>query len=130
MHAAAKAHRILIIFISLVWIVNGLFCKLLNFVPRHQQIVARILGDQYSVLLTKAIGVAEILMVVWILSRVKSRICAIFQITIIIIMNVIEFIMAPDLLLFGKVNIVVALLFTAVIYINEFALAKQATTKR
>jgi hypothetical protein len=36
--------RILNYGIASVWIANGLFCKLLNLVPRHQRIVARILG--------------------------------------------------------------------------------------
>jgi hypothetical protein len=63
----------LTIFICLVWFANGFFCKVLNLVPRHQEIVAGILGGQYSWLFTKAIGVSEILMVVWILSRIKSR---------------------------------------------------------
>ena len=34
--------------ISLVWLVNGLYCKVLNFVPRHQLIVARILGEDFA----------------------------------------------------------------------------------
>jgi hypothetical protein len=48
---------ILTIAISLVWLINGLFCKVLNMVPRHQEIVARIIGVDYSFLATKAIGV-------------------------------------------------------------------------
>jgi hypothetical protein len=42
--------------IAAAWLVNGLFCKVLNFVPRHEEIVRRILGDEYSVFLTKASG--------------------------------------------------------------------------
>jgi len=53
-------HKLLNYFIATVWIANGLFCKVLNLVPRHQQIVARILGDDYSRLLTLLIGLSEI----------------------------------------------------------------------
>ena len=53
-------HKLLTYLIAAVWFINGLFCKLLNFVPRHQQIVAQILGEEYAVILTKLIGVAEI----------------------------------------------------------------------
>src|SRR5262245_29746150 len=106
--------------ICLVWFINGFLCKLLNLVPRHQQIVSRILGDDYSWIFTKAIGAAEILMLVWILSGIRSRFCAIFQMTIVGLMNIIEFVVAPDLLLFGRINIVVASIFIAVIYIHEF----------
>lgn len=115
-------------FICLVWLVNGLFCKILNLVPRHHEIVARILGDEHSWLFTKAIGASEMLMVVWILSRIKSRFCSIFQMTIIGTMNIIEFILAPDLLLFGRMNIVFASIFIGVIYVNEFIVGRSKAT--
>ena len=116
------AGLVLTIFICLVWLINGLFCKLLSLVPRHEEIVARILGDQYAWMFTKAIGVAEVLMVVWILSNVKSRLCAIAQMIVVGTMNIIEFILAPDLLLFGRMNIVIASVFIILIYISEFVL--------
>lgn len=125
---AGMTRHILTTFICLVWLVNGLFCKVLNLVPRHQEIVARILGEQYSWLFTKAIGVSEMLMVVWVLSRIKTRFCAIFQMVIIGTMNIIEFILAPDLLLFGRMNIVVASIFIGLIYVNEFVIAKHKAT--
>ncbi len=105
--------------IALVWLINGLFCKLLNFVPRHQQIVARILGEEHSFLLTKTIGVLEILMAIWIISDKKPHICAVIQILLIIIMNAIELMLAPDLLLFGFVNFCLALLLVFIIYLID-----------
>ncbi len=106
--------------ISLVWLVNGLFCKLLNLVPRHQQIVARILGEDYAITITRTIGVLEVLMVVWIMSRIQSRWCAIMQIVVVAVMNIIEFVLVPDLLLFGRVNILLAALFITVVAVNQF----------
>lgn len=50
--------------ITLVWFVDGFFCKVLGLVPRHQEIVGRILGEQHAWLFTKAIGISEILMIV------------------------------------------------------------------
>ena len=117
-------NTILTISISLVWLLNGLFCKLLDFVPRHEAIVARILGMQHATLFTKLIGVAEILMFIWIISRLKPRLCAIAQIIIIVAMNVIELFVTPDLLLFGRFNSLIALFFIAVIFYNEFILIK------
>ncbi|MBA2611059.1 MAG: DoxX-like family protein [Bacteroidetes bacterium] len=106
--------------IALVWLLNGLFCKLLNFVPRHQQIVGRILGDEHSFILIKLIGALEVLMVVWIISGIRSRWCAIIQILIIGTMNCIEITLAPDLLLYGRANIFPALLLMSIIFVNEF----------
>ena len=116
---------ILTIAIALVWLINGLFCKVLNLVPRHQLIVSRILGEYNSGILTKIIGVSEILMFAWIISEKRSRLCAITQIIVIATMNVIEFFLAPDLLLFGRLNIVLAMTLIFVIYVNEFAINKR-----
>jgi len=108
--------------IATVWIVNGLFCKVLNLVPRHQEIVARILGNDHARLLTKVIGLSEIAMAVWILSGLRTRLNAIIQIIVIATMNVLEFIIVPDLLLWGRFNLLFAFLFILLIIYNEFYL--------
>ena len=116
--------KLVLYFIAAVWFVNGFFCKVLNLVPRHQRIVSEILGGEYAVLLTKAIGVAEILMAVWVLSGFKSRLCAVTQMVIVALMNVLEFRLVPDILLFGKLNGVFALFFILLVYYHEFVMRK------
>lgn len=129
MQGKTIVNKLLTYAIALVWLLNGLFCKLLNFVPRHQQIVGRILGDDHSFILIKIIGASEVLMVVWILSGIKPRLCALMQILIIGTMNIIEITLAPDLLLYGRANIFPALLLMSVIFVNEFFLrSKVANT--
>lgn len=120
MQGKIVVNKILTYALALVWLLNGLFCKLLNFVPRHQQIVGRILGDEHSFILIKIIGALEVLMVIWILSGIKSRLCSIMQILIIGTMNIIEITLAPDLLLYGRANIFPALLLMTAIFVNEF----------
>ena len=115
-------HKILTILISLVWLINGLFAKVLGFVPRHQEIAAKILGDGISLIAVKVIGVLEIGMFMWVISRKYSRLAAIMQITVVLTMNVLEYIIAPELLLFGRLNIVIAVFFVSVVYFNEFIL--------
>lgn len=102
--------------IALVWLINGLYCKVLHLVPRHQQIVGELLGTTHATLLTTAIGIAEILMVVWILSKIQPKWCAIVQIATIATMNIIEFTLVPHLLLLGKGNIILATLLIVCIY--------------
>lgn len=114
--------KILTIAIALVWLINGLFCKLLNLVSRHQQIVAHILGKKHAAFFTKAIGFSEVLMAVWIASGIKPELCAIVQIIIVAAMNIIEFIIVPRLLLFGRMNILVAAVFLLIVYCNAFIL--------
>jgi hypothetical protein len=122
-------HKVITFIASAVWIANGLFCKLLNLVPRHQQIVARILGTTHAFAFTKAIGAAEVLMALWILSGIKSRLNAIVQILVIAVMNTIEFIAAPDLLLWGRMNAVFAFMFIVLIYYNGFVLNRKIVLK-
>lgn len=111
-------HKICTYIIVAVWLINGLYCKVFNAVPRHEQIVARILGDEYSRLLTILIGISEIVMAVWIMSGYKRIFNMYIQIAIVAIMNILEFFLVPDLLLWGKWNAVFAFLFICLVYWN------------
>ncbi|MEN7548591.1 DoxX-like family protein [Rapidithrix thailandica] len=124
---AKTSHKLLTFSIALVWFINGFYCKILNLVPRHQQIVAHILGNENADIFTKMIGTSEVFMVVWIISRTYSRINAITQILIVVVMNILELIIAPDLLLWGKFNLLFALLFCILVYFNEFILNRKTT---
>ncbi len=115
-------YKILSYFIALIWFINGAFCKVLNLVPRHQEIVSRILGTEHAGLLTKAIGFAEILMAAWVVSDIKTRLAAIVQIIIIAAMNLLETALVPDLLLWGRMNLFFAFVLIGLIYYNEFHL--------
>ena len=118
-------YKILRIAYALIWLANGLLCKVLNLVPRHQEIVAAIFGQEHARLLTVAIGISEVLMAVWILSGIRSRLNAIVQMLVIAVMNTLEFILVPHLLLWGKFNALFALLLILVIYYHEFYLKLQ-----
>jgi DoxX-like family len=111
--------------LALLWFINGMYCKLLNFVPRHQAIVERIIGAPNSLVTTKLIGFSEVLMSIWIISRMFARVNAVTQMLIIASMNILEFFLAPDLLLWGRFNAFFALLLIGIIYFNEFVLHKK-----
>lgn len=93
--------------------------------PRHQEIVAAILGTRYADILTLLIGISEIGMTIWILSSYASRFNAMLQIVFILTMNLMEFFLVPDLLLWGYGNLPFAILLIAIIYYNEFVLANK-----
>lgn len=116
----ALLNKISTIIISLVWLINGLYCKLLNQVPRHEAIVAKVLNTEHSRILIIIIGILEVFMAVWILSRYKQKCNAIIQIVIILTMNCLELLMASNLLLWHNYNIIFALLFCLLIYWNSF----------
>ena len=103
------------IIFALVWCVNGFFCKVLDWVPRHQEIVARILGGAHARELTVAIGCGEVLLGIWILSGWKWRWSVTVQVLGVLVMNVIEYVLARELLLFGGWNGLIALAFCSVV---------------
>lgn len=120
------SHYVITTFIALVWLINGLVCKVLNLVPRHQEIVGTVLGSTYAREWTLAIGVAEIGMALWFYSRWQSRISAWLTIMGVALMNIIEFLRSPELLLWGKLNSLFALLFIVLVYYNEYILQPKA----
>ena len=111
--------------IAAVWLINGLFCKVLDLVPRHQVIVEKILKMENARSLTVLIGLAETGMAIWILSGIWPGVNSFMQIIIIAVMNTLEFFLAPDLLLWGKANAIFALLFILLIYFREFQLKRK-----
>jgi hypothetical protein len=121
----SQIHQILTWLIALVWIINGFICKVLNLVPRHREIVGQIIGNEHSTTFTLLIGISEMAMAIWILSGKWSKINAISQIVVIAFMNTLEFILVPDLLLWGRFNALFAFLFIILIYYNEFHLKKK-----
>ena len=111
-------HKITSYLIAFIWFTNGLFCKVFGMVPRHQAIVAEILGSEHAFLFTKLIGVSEVIMAIWIISKWKSKLNVILQCVVIATMNTIEFVMVPELLLWGRFNSVFALLLISIILWN------------
>ena len=118
-------HNTLNVLFAAIWITNGLFCKILNLAPRHQEIVAHILEERYARTITVIIGILETGLGIWIFSKKNSRLISILQIVGIAAMNVLEFFLVPDLLLWGKYNSVFALLLIIAIYYNQFQLNKK-----
>src|SRR4051812_34994723 len=104
-------YRFINYFIASVWMMNGLFCKVFDLVPRHRQIVARILGEEHATVLTLMIGFCEVAMAIWVLTGIASGCSAWIQMLIIGCMNILEFVLVPELLLWGRMNAFFASLF-------------------
>jgi hypothetical protein len=89
-------------------------------VPRHEEIVSRILGNAHAPTLTTAIGFGEILIGLGCLSGRRPKLCALTQVVLVLTMNIIEQILAVDLLLWGRLNLVFALGFAGIVYGQAF----------
>ena len=95
-HALAAWARIVV---GLVWLLFGVVFKLLRALPRHERIVARILGDAVAPVLTRLLGLGEGMVGLWMLSGHFLPWCALLQTVLIVAMNTIELRRARDLLL-------------------------------
>lgn len=110
-----RKHTILTYLIAGVWLVNGFFCKLLGQAPRHEQIVALLLGESHAPMLTKLIGLGELMLAVWVMSGYRQKVCMLVQVILILTMNIWEQLGAVQLLLCGRFNFLFALLLILVI---------------
>lgn len=120
MHSGMKyLNRTVTVMIGFVWLVNGLMCKVLGIVPRHEAIVARILGVDYAHHLTIMIGLSEMVMAFWVWSGKWKRLNVWAQISLVATMNILESIIAHDLLLWSKWNLVWAGFFISIVYFNH-----------
>ena len=97
--SSRKFHLALRILIGSVWVFHGLYSKLLDGIPRHRLIVARVLGDDLAAAATVVVGVLEILLGIWAVSHRLPRACAAVQTAAIVAMNSLEIARAPDLLI-------------------------------
>lgn len=102
--------------IAAVWIFHGGFSKLLNGIPRHQLIVARILGEDIATSATYAVGIMELMLGVWALSERNRRACALAQTLAIASMNALEILFASDLLISPIGMLALNAIFLAVVW--------------
>lgn len=96
---------------ALVWLAFGLLAKLLDGVPRHRAIVERVVGVEWASALTLLVGVAEVVLALWILSRLFPRWCAAAQTALLLTMNTLELWKARDLLLSPAAMILANIVF-------------------
>lgn len=115
MFTPAKLERLSGIIIASVWIFHGFYSKILEGIPRHKMIVARILGETPADLAVITIGILEILLGCWILTGRFRRPCAAIQILGLIAMNTLEIILARDLLISAVGMVALNLCFISLI---------------
>lgn len=75
--------------IALVWLYEGLWCKLLGGVPRHAEVIAAtpFLGPAAARAALITLGLAECSIAAWVLSGQRMRPAAIVQTVLLVTMN-------------------------------------------
>lgn len=109
-------HQFLTILIGSVWVFHGFYSKVSDGIPRHRQIVGRILGEGIADWATLVIGILEILLGFWIFSGIQRRACALVQTLALVSMNFLEILLARDLLISAAGMIALNLGFISLIW--------------
>jgi hypothetical protein len=88
--------------VAAVWILFGLIFKVLGAVPRHREIVARVLGERWAGPVTRLVGLGECAVGVWMASGWHVGACVAAQTLAIASMNSLELLKARELLLSAR----------------------------
>ncbi len=112
----SKNYLLLGILIGSVWVFHGLYSKILDGIPRHRQIVERILGEGIADVATVAIGSLEVLLGFWAFSGIFRKSCAAVQTLAIVAMNSLEIYLAPDLLISALGMVLLNLTFLSIVW--------------
>jgi hypothetical protein len=75
--------------IASVWLYEGLWCKILGRVQSQVEVVTAVprLGPRFGAPFLKALGVVEVLLAAWVMAGIAPAICAIVQITLLVLLN-------------------------------------------
>ena len=105
--------------VAAVWLVHGLFNKLLHFSPRHLQIVQSVpgLAGSRGELVLTAVGMCEVAIAVWVVSGWAATVCAAVQTVFLLSMNIVELSVARSLLLWPAGLVPINLAFLAVAWV-------------
>lgn len=106
--------------VASVWLVHGLFNKLLHLSPRHLLIVQSVpglAGARGEIVLT-AVGLFEVGLALWVLSGWAAGVCAAMQTVVLLSMNIVELSFARSLLLWPAGLIPVNLMFLGLAWVG------------
>ncbi len=110
LHIAAQ------IVIGSVWVFHGLYSKILNGIPRHRLIVAKIIGTANAGIATKTIGLLEMLLGLWTFIGWQPVGCATMQTAAIVAMNTLEILLAGELLISAAGMVILNLGFLTLVW--------------
>ncbi len=124
-----KLQRMLTVVIGTVWVFHGLYSKISDGIPRHRQIVERILGAEVADPATLLIGGLEVLLGIWIFTGWWRKLCALLQTLALVSMNVLEILFARDLLISASGMVALNLTFLSLVWCWALSAGKPIFTR-
>jgi len=86
--------------VAAVWLYEGLWCKLLGREPNQARVVGAVpqLGARFSVPFLKMLGIVEVVLALWVLSRLAPVLCALAQTVLLVALNICGLLFARELI--------------------------------
>lgn len=101
----------------MVWVFHGLYSKLLEGIPRHRQIVERVLGEELAGTALVLVALGEIALGLWMMSGRWRIACALVQTLALLAMNTLEIALARDLLISAPGMLFLNVLFLTAVWL-------------
>ena len=102
--------------VALVWLVFGLLFKALGALPRHREIVARVVGERRAGAVLWLVALVEIGLGAWMLVGRGLVVCAAAQTLLVATMNALELRLARDLLISPRGMLCANAVFLSVVW--------------
>ncbi len=76
--------------VAAVWLYEGLWCKVFGRAQLEAQVVAKVpmFGPRFGRSFLKALGVIEVMLAAWVISAIHPGVCAIAEVTLLVVLNV------------------------------------------
>jgi DoxX-like protein len=75
--------------VAAVWLYEGIWCKLLGGEPNQARVVGAVpqLGPRFGAPFLKILGIVEVVLALWVLSRLAPVVCAFAQTVLLVALN-------------------------------------------
>lgn len=86
--------------VAAVWLYEGLWCKLLAGEPNQVRVVSAVpqFGPRFGGSFLKILGIAEVLLALWVISRLAPVVCALAQTVLLVALNIGGLLFARELI--------------------------------
>ena len=113
--------------VGAVWLYEGFWCKLLGREPNQVRVVAAVpqLGARFGGPFLKMLGIVEVMLALWVLSRVAPVVCALAQTVLLVVLNTCGVLFARELIHDPPGMLVKNFAFLTLVWVSASSAARQ-----
>ena len=113
--------------VAAVWLYEGLWCKLLGREPKQARVVAAVpqLGARFGTPFLTMLGIVEVVLALWVLSRLAPVLCAVAQTVLLVVLNTCGLLFARKLIHDPPGMVVKNFAFLVLVWVSASSVAWQ-----